>query len=160
MPLIVPFNDPIHQGASIKAFAMMRAGGVPDGPYSRVEFDKQACAYPDTTTHASSGPVHYVATNTGTLPVTITRADSRTSDYVAYNNSCAVDAVMMPGATCAVDVAFAPQSAARRNGSLVVEFTAADSNDHNAPVELQGTGLDVGDLIHADGFEAVVCSPW
>jgi len=160
VPLIVPFNDPIHQGASIRAFAMMRAGGVPDGPYSRVEFDKRECAYPDTPAHGSTGSVHYVATNTGTLPVTITRSGSLTPDYVAYDNSCLVDAVMAPGATCAVDVAFAPLSAAHRNGSLVVEFTAADSDDHSAPVALSGTGLEIGDAILADGFEPVICSPW
>jgi hypothetical protein len=160
VPLVVSFNDPIHQGASIRAFAMMRAGGVPAGPYSRVEFDKHECAYPDKPMHESTGTVHYVATNTGTLPVTITRSGSFTPDYVAYNNGCAVDAVMAPGATCAVDVAFVPQSTARRNGSLGVEFTAADSDDHSAAVDLSGTGLEIGDAIQADGFDPVICSPW
>ena len=160
VPLVVPFNDPIHQGVSINAFAMMRAGGVPAGPYSRVEFDKQECTYPDTPVHSSTGSVHYVATNTGTLPVTITRSGSATPEYVAYNNGCLVDAVMVPGATCAVDVAFSPQSAARRNGSLGIEFTAADSDEHSAPVTFSGTGLEPGDAIIADGFDPVTCSPW
>jgi hypothetical protein len=160
VPLVVPFNDPIHQGTTIKAFAMMRAGGVPNAPYSRVEFDKQECAYPDKPIHESTGTVHYVATNTGTLPVTITHSGSATADYVAYNNGCVVDAVMAPGATCAVDVAFVPQSTARRNGSLGIAFTAADSDDHVAPVKLSGTGLDPGDAILADSFDAVICSPW
>ena len=160
VPLIVPFNDPIHQGTMIKAFAMMRAGGVPDAPYSRVEFDKRECAYPDTSIHGSTGPVHYVATNTGTLPVTITRSGSTNQEYTAYNNGCAVGAVLATGATCAVDVAFTPQSELRRNGGLIVEFTAADSDDHNAPVDLSGIGLAIGDEILADGFDPVICSPW
>ena len=67
---------------------------------------------------------------------------------------------MAPGATCEVDVAFSPQSAALRNGALGVEFTAADSDDHSASVTFSGTGRAIGDAISADGFDPVICSPW
>ena len=159
-PLIESFHDAVHDSASVRLFALLHAAGVPDAPFSRVELDKTACTYPDTAVESSSGPVHFTASNTGTLPVTITSFESSGDDFVLYRGTCIADAVLAPGETCAVDAAFQPLFAERRTSALVFRFSADDAQEGFARSDLEGNGVAAGDSIRADGFEPVTCSPW
>jgi hypothetical protein len=159
-PLIMGFYDSVNDSAAAGVFTLLRAAGVPDAPFSRVEFDRTACVYPDTVVHASSGAVHFTASNTGALPVTITTFESTGDDFLLYHGSCLVGAVLAPGETCSVDAAFEPLFAERRQSALVFKFAADDTTEGFARSDLEGHGVAAGDAIHADGFESVVCSPW
>ena len=159
-PLIVGFHDTVHDSASARVFALLHAAGVPDVPFSRVEFDKTACVYPETAVEASSGAVHFTASNTGTLPATITSFESSGDDFVLYRGTCLADAALAPGQSCSVDAAFQPLFAERRASALLLRFSADDAPEGFARSDLEGDGIAAGDAIHADGFESVICSPW
>lgn len=158
-PLQIPFTDAVETTA-VDAFALMRGAGIHAGPFSRVEFDEYECEYPNTAVHASSAGIHFVATNTGTLPVAITDAGSANDDYVAYANTCAAGATLAPGATCAMDIAFEPLHAALADGAALVRFTADDTTAGVGRVALEGVGVAAGETIFADGFEKLTCSRW
>jgi len=158
-PLIVPFTDAIEH-VEVDAFALLRGAGVHAGPFSRVEFDEYECAYPRTTVASSTAAVHFVATNTGTLPVAITESGPSSDDYVANHNDCAVGATLAPGATCTMDVVFRPEQTARREAGLLVRFTADDTDFGEGRSQLSGIGAVAGDAILADGFDRLTCSPW
>ncbi|HEY6894378.1 MAG TPA: choice-of-anchor D domain-containing protein, partial [Rhodanobacteraceae bacterium] len=159
-PLFVGFYDSVNDSAPARVFTLIRAAGVPDAPFSRVEFDESACVYPETVVHSSSGAVRFTASNTGTLPVTITTFESTGDDFVLYRDGCVVGSMLAPGEACAVDAAFQPLAAERRQSALVFKFAADDTPEGFARTDLEGDGIVAGDAIRADGFESVICSPW
>jgi hypothetical protein len=158
-PLIVPFTDAVETTPA-STFALMRGAGVHAGSFSRVEFDEYQCAYPDTTLGSYTADIHYVATNTGTLPVAITDSGSSSNEFIADRNGCAAGATLVPGASCAMDVSFRPFNTARREAGLLVHFTADDTDFGEGRSALTGVGEAAGDSIFADGFETLTCSPW
>jgi hypothetical protein len=160
-PLIASFHDTVFASVSAPVFALLRGAGVPDAPFSRVEFDRTECEYPDTSVQSSTGAVHFTATNTGTLPVTLTELEATLEDdYPLYGATCLAGAVLAPGQACAVDAAFRPTATGRRAAGLLFWFTADDAQQGFVRADLDGSGLPPGDTIHADGFEPVICSPW
>jgi hypothetical protein len=163
--LVVPFNDAVLNSVSIEPYVLLRGAGVPNAPFSRVEFDRRACEFPDTAVLATTGAVPFVATNTGSLPVTLTRFRVYNGvydpDFTLYDSSCAEGDVLQPGSACSANVAFHPLASGPRHASLAFEFSADDDDQGSAEgAQLSGAAFEPGDAIHADGFERVECSLW
>jgi hypothetical protein len=158
-PLLVPFTD-ITQPTPVESFALLRGAGVPDAPFSRVELDKRVCTYPETTVRSSTGAVHFTARNTGTLPVMLTDVQATEDDFVLYHANCLVGATLAPGDTCSVDAAFKPLTVGHHEAGLLLYFSADDAQQGYSRSDLDGNGIAAADVIHADSFETLDCSPW
>jgi centrosomal CEP192-like protein len=108
------------------------AGYHPPAPV--VQLTPTSLTFPTTVVGSSSGTQSVTLSNTGSANLTIAQL-ATTGDFVSNSANCT--AVMAPGASCTLNVYFAPTATGSRTGVLTVTDNAPGSPQ---TVTLSGTG--------------------
>ncbi len=98
-------------------------------------------SFPDTQVGVRSGSVSVTVTNTGNAPLTVSSVITN-SDFT-QTNTC-VGTPVVQGATCTVQVVFAPTAVGARAGVLTVYGNAPGGQ---ATVQLAGNGLQAASVV-------------
>ncbi|HEU4665728.1 MAG TPA: choice-of-anchor D domain-containing protein [Dokdonella sp.] len=157
--LVVPFEDAVvHSPTPAKPYATLRGSSVPAGPFSRLVFEPDRCAFASVPIGTTSPPVRFRVRNTGSLPLTFDAMTGGTAAFPLVGNTCAPASTLAAGSECAVAVAFHPSSVSLATTSILATYHAADASSASAHLPLQGRGIDVAtEAVFADGFEATAC---
>jgi hypothetical protein len=94
------------------------------------------------------------STSTAVASVVLDGGSTGNGFTLADEGSCAGQTVLAPGATCAVDVRFAPTTSGEQTGEMLVDFT----DDNGVNVIVSGAGAEGFYLVGADG-SAVATEP-
>ena len=101
-----------------------------------VRLSATSLAFPDTEAGATSAAQTLTVTNGGEAPLQLA-GDSLTGDFRIVRDGCGT-ATLAPGASCSLDVAFAPASGGAKSASLRIDSSSPSSPDL---VALSGTGV-------------------
>lgn len=157
--LVVPFEDAVvHSPNPARPYAALRGSSVPAGPYSRLAFEPDRCAFAPIPIGTTSAPVRLRVRSSGSLPLTLDAMTGGTATFPLVGNTCAPGNTLAPGSECALAVAFHPSSVSLATTAMHATYHAADASSASAYLPLQGRGLDVAtDAVFADGFEPTTC---
>ena len=112
--------------------------GVAPTPVLAASVTPSTLAFAPRAIGTRSPPAAVTVTNTGSSPLSI-RDISISGDF-GFDSTCPITTALAPGASCTVNVTFAPLVTGPRGGSLTVA-----TNDPNSPhvVPLSGSGVIV-----------------
>jgi len=125
----------VTHGRGLFRHALSTAASAP-----AVSFSPASRAYPSAYVGTSTASSPMTVVSSGTAPLAIAAvsiAGTHGADFIVTTNGCA-NAVLPPGSTCTIQVAFRPTAAGRRSARLSVSSNAAGS-PHTAA--LTGDGL-------------------
>lgn len=155
--LTVPFKDVAFSGSiPAQAYAALLGAGVPDTPFSRLSFEPPRCHFPRTPLHTTTPNAPALARNTGNLPLTLDAVNAY-APFSLFTTACTAGTTLVPGASCAFDVAFHPIRTQRETASAVFDFHAADAANGRANFPLDGQANLDNETVFADGFDRGAC---
>jgi hypothetical protein len=128
--ITVATNDP----SGTKTVALSGTGVV---PVATLSLSSSALSFGSVNVGATSPAQTITLTNTGTASLTITSLFAFTGDFTGSGN-CYTSSPLAPGASCVLNVTFAPTSSGTRTGTITMT-----SNDPagTKTVALSGTGV-------------------
>lgn len=149
-----PVASPVRTG-----YVSLQCAGVPEGPFSRLEFVPYTHHFGDVPAGATTASQAIALRNTGTLPLDLTQVGvdgTHRTEFSITADGCGAR-TLQPGAQCSVEVRFrAPASVASpttRNANLFAVFSASDdaSDAHDAALRARAVPDTSG--IFRDGYE-------
>ena len=142
--------------------SVLRCGGVPSGPFTRLEFAPRACFLTDTAVNGTALTPPLMVRNTSMFPATITAASvnnqSGQSSFSAWSNSCAIGLVLAPNESCDIRALYrARPSLALNRGSVDVGFSSTtDPSINFISMRLEANtvpALSDGGTLFKNGFD-------
>jgi len=143
-------------------YSVLRCAGVPNGPFTRLEFAPRACFFTDTAINSTAVTPPLIVRNTSQFPATITQFgvtnQSGQSSLSLLSSSCAIGLVLAPTESCDIRALYRAQPAPALNrGSVNVGFSSTtDPNIRFIGMNLEARtvlALSDGETLFKNGFD-------
>jgi len=111
-------------------YSVLRCAGVPNGPFTRLEFAPRVCFLTDTPVNGTAVTPPLVVRNTSLFPATISRASVNnqmgTSSFSLLSSTCAIGLVLAPNESCDLRALYRARTSPSVNqGTVDVEFSSS-----------------------------------
>ena len=159
--LVIKWTPPGSPSPLRSTYAPLACFGIATAEFSRLVIAPPACDFGRLAGGNVSPARHFIASNTGNLPLTVTEVREITAGFTIQSEACE-GLVLQPGESCPVSVAFTPPGTSTGGGvftrNLALYYSASDDAEDNVRSELTGLVIGTtGDRMSGDGFDPPDC---